>query len=287
MSNINKISDILALGARILNSESAFLESRILLADILKIDSSNIFINYDKEISNNEKSQFIKYINRRKLYEPIAYIIGWKEFYSLKFLVDKNVLVPRPETEMLVDEVIQEYLKNYQNKNINILDLGTGSGVIAISMAANIKYCKITALDISAKALKLATKNAKLNKVASKINFVKSNWYNNLLDVVEKFDIIVSNPPYIAENEQSYMSKEAIQYEPKSALFAEANGLACYYNIIAKANKFLEKNGKIFLEIGFNQAQKVIAILEDNQFTNIKLLQDIAGNDRVLIAQYR
>jgi release factor glutamine methyltransferase len=276
------IKDALAFGAKELEDFPAKqLEARILLADILKMSSTTLLTSYNEPLTKDDESKFLKHIKRRKLFEPIAYITGKKEFYGLDFLINEHVLIPRPDTELLVDNAIREYENNYANNEIRVLDLGTGSGAIAISLAINIPLAQIVATDISEEALALATKNAELNNVASKIKFIKSDWYENISD--EKFDFIISNPPYIADQDKVYMSPETLQYEPHQALFAQDNGLVHYKHIIAHANEFLANNGKIFLEIGFNQAKPVMSIFEKYAFKEIQILQDLGGNDRVVI----
>lgn len=260
------------------------LDARILLGYALNITQETLLINYNKPITKNEESRFFQYIKRRKSFEPIAYIIENKEFYGINFFVDKNVLIPRPDTEILVDEIILEYKKNFSDKEITILDLGTGSGAIAVSLAILIPLSKITATDISESALKIAIKNAMLNNVVNQIEFIKSNWYSNLKDA--KFEYIVSNPPYIDSADKPYMSQETLLYEPENACFADNNGLINYDKIISEATYFLKKGGKILLEIGFNQSKSVVSVLEKHQFTEIVIIKDLSSHDRVIRATF-
>ena len=260
------------------------LDARILLGYALNITQETLLINYNKPITKNEEFRFFQYIKRRKSFEPIAYIIENKEFYGINFFVDKNVLIPRPDTEILVDEIILEYKKNFSDKEIKILDLGTGSGAIAVSLAILIPLSKITATDISESAIKIATKNAMLNNVVNKIEFIKSNWYSNLKDA--KFEYIVSNPPYIDSADKLYMSQETLLYEPENACFADNNGLINYDKIISEATYFLKKGGKILLEIGFNQSKSVVSILEKHQFTEIVIIKDLSSHHRVVRATF-
>ena len=266
------------------NFSSKQLDARILLGYALNITQETLLINYNKPITKNEESRFFQYIKRRKSFEPIAYIIENKEFYGINFFVDKNVLIPRPDTEILVDEIISEYKKNFSDKEITILDLGTGSGAIAVSLAILIPLSKITATDISESALKIAIKNAMLNNVVNKIEFIKSNWYSNLKDA--KFEYIVSNPPYIDSADKPYMSQETLLYEPENACFADNNGLIFYDKIISEATYFLKKGGKILLEIGFNQSKSVVSVLEKHQFTEIVIIKDLSSHDRVIRATF-
>ena len=279
------VKEALSLAATELeNFSSKQLESRILLSYALNITQESLLIKYNEEISKDEESKFFAYIQRRKAFEPIAYILGKKEFYGMDFFVNNHVLIPRPDTEILIDEIASEYKKNFLNKEITILDLGTGSGAIAVSLAAVIPLARITATDISDAALKIATKNAVSNNVANQIEFIQSDWYSNLNP--NKFDFIVSNPPYIASDDKSYMSQETILYEPQDALFANDNGLRNYDKIISKATNFLKHEGKLFLEIGFNQSEAVVNILKKYQFTEITTLKDLSGHDRIIKATY-
>lgn len=279
------VKEALSLAATELeNFSSKQLESRILLSYALNITQESLLIKYNEEISKDEESRFFAYIQRRKAFEPIAYILEKKEFYGIDFFVNNHVLIPRPDTEILIDEIASEYKKNFLNKEITILDLGTGSGAIAVSLAAVIPLARITATDISDAALKIAAKNAVSNNVANQIEFIQSDWYSNLNP--NKFDFIVSNPPYIASGDKSYMSQETILYEPQDALFANDNGLRNYDKIISKATTFLNHEGKLFLEIGFNQSEAVVNILKKYQFTEITTLKDLSGHDRIIKATY-
>lgn len=277
------IKEVLALGVLELEDfQLKQLETRILLASVLNITQETLLARYNEEISQEEKSSFLKYVKRRKEFEPIAYILGKKEFYGIDLFINNNVLIPRPDTEMLVDEVILEYKRSFLDKEVAILELGTGSGAIAVSLATEILLSQIIATDISSDALELAAKNSKLHEVANKIEFIKSDWYLGLMD--HKFDFIVSNPPYISFDDKIYMPEETLLYEPKIALFANDNGLINYTKIIAGSNNFLKNGGKIFLEVGFNQAKAVVKILENYGFTEITILKDLSAHDRVIKA---
>lgn len=275
------VREALAWGALELEGfTSKQLESRILLSSILKITQEDLLIRYNEAISQEEESSFSEYIKRRKALEPIAYIVGKKEFYGRDFIVNKQVLIPRPETELLVDRVVLEYQENFAGKEVTILDLGTGSGAIAVTLAALIPQAKIVATDISDEALMLAAENAKLHGAIAQIQFIKSDWYSNLPG--KKFDYIISNPPYISPDNKTYMAQETILYEPELALFAKENGLINYKKIVSGLNKFLKTENKVFLEIGFNQSEALINILKEYQFTGIVISQDLSGHNRVI-----
>lgn len=256
------------------------LESRILLANILKTTQEGLLIRYNEPISQEEEKTFYEHIKCRKALEPIAYIVGKKEFYGRDFIVNKHVLIPRPETELIIDRVVLEYQKNFADKEVTILDLGTGSGAIAVTLATLIPQAKIIAIDISDEALALAAENAKLHGTSAQIQFIKSDWYSNLPG--KKFDFIISNPPYISPDNKIYMAQESILYEPEYALFAVENGLINYRKIIFGLNNFLKNENKVFLEIGFNQAKDVINIIKEYPFTEIIISKDLSGHDRVI-----
>lgn len=256
------------------------LESRILLANILKTTQEGLFIRYNEPISQEEEKTFYEHIKCRKALEPIAYIVGKKEFYGRDFIVNKYVLIPRPETELIIDRVVLEYQKNFTDKEVTILDLGTGSGAIAVTLATLIPQAKIIAIDISDEALALAAENAKLYGAIAQIQFIKSDWYSNLPS--KKFDFIISNPPYISLDNKIYMAQETILYEPEHTLFALENGLINYRKIIFGLNNFLKNENKVFLEIGFNQAKDVINIIKEYSFTEIIISKDLSGHDRVI-----
>ena len=176
--------------------------------------------------------------------------------------------------------MVLEYQKNFADKEVTILDLGTGSGAIAVTLATLIPQAKIVATDISDEALALAAENAKFNGVITQIQFIKSDWYSNLSN--KKFNFIISNPPYISPDNKIYMAQETILYEPEHALFAVENGLINYRKIIFGLNNFLKTQNKVFLEIGFNQAEDVINILKKYPLTEIVISKDLSGHNRVI-----
>lgn len=253
-------------------------EARLLLAFAMKIKKDEL-IKYN-ECSDTQYDEFIELIRRRCNNEPYAYIVGEKEFMRLNFKVDSNVLIPREDTEILVQEVIEvANLKLESEDKIKILDMCTGSGCIAISLDKYIKKAEITAIDISEKALKLAKENAKFNGVS--VNFIKSNLFEKL-NTKEKFDIIVSNPPYIRKALIRELQEE-VKKEPIIALDGGESGLD-FYEIITKLSpKYLNTDGVLAFEIGFDQADKVSKLMEKNGFKDIKVIKDIEKNNRVVI----
>ena len=255
-------------------------KARMLLEATLKKSKEYLIIYDNKEITSQEREKYIKNINRLILGEPLQYITGKQEFMKLNFLLTKDVLIPRQDTEILVEEVIN-IAKNIENPMI--LDLCTGSGAIAVSLAKYINNVKIYATDISSKALDVAKKNAEFNGVKNNIDFVESNLFNRIKNL--KFDIIVSNPPYIETNEINKLPKD-VQNEPRQALDGGKDGLDFYRKISDQAYEFLNRQGYLCLEIGYNQKQKVKQILENQKrYVNIYSKKDLCENDRVVVAQ--
>ncbi len=255
-------------------------KARILLQSTLKKSREYLMIYDNKEIENNERDKYIKNVKRLILGEPLQYITGKQEFMKLNFLVTKDVLIPRADTEILVENVIK-LAENIPNPVI--LDLCTGSGAIAVSLAKYIRNVHICAVDISSKALQIAKKNAELNGVKNNIEFVESNLFDKIKD--KKFDIIVSNPPYIETNTIKTLPKD-VQNEPKIALDGGKDGLDFYRKISENGYKFLNRQGYLCLEIGYNQRIKVKEILEkQKRYININCLKDLCENDRVIVAQ--
>ena len=218
---------------------------------------------------------------------PIQYLLGNTDFFGLSFFVNENVLIPRPETEELVDWIIQEEkkferLKNEEiegQKTIKILDIGTGSGCIAISLAKNIPNATVFAIDVSAKALEVAKKNAKINQVS--VTFLEKNILETD-DLLEQFDIIVSNPPYVRNLEKQEIKKNVLEHEPHLALFVEDfDALVFYRKIAALATKNLNRGGQLFFEINQYLGAEMISLLTDNGFESISLRKDIYGNERM------
>jgi len=232
-----------------------------------------------KELSLEEKEKFEFAIGMLSLHEPIQYIIGETEFFGLKFKVNKNVLIPRPETEELVQWILDDVRESKNPPNLKILDIGTGSGCIAISLAKHLPNAEIFALDISEIALKTARENAGLNKV--NVNFIQADILN-LEALTGKFDVIVSNPPYVREMEKVEMHRNVLDNEPDMALYVKDNDPLIFYGIIAKlAQAGLQKNGNLYFEINQYLANETEEILKNSGFETV-LKQDIFGNYRML-----
>ena len=265
--------------------EEGKLIAEIVFSHVLNIDRMMLFTKYRDDIEDEEIEKiryFIQKIGREKF--PVQYLLNEQEFYGRKFYVDKGVLIPRQDTEILVEKMI-DTLKDKVLKNEihpKILDIGVGSGIIGITAALEIESSYVLGVDISEKALETAEKNKKILKVPN-IKFLKSNLFENV--EFKQFDMIVSNPPYISLNEVGIMSDDTLLHEPSEALFAENDGLYFYYEICQKASDYLADFGYLLFEIGYKQGKNVAKIMASSGFKNIEVVKDLAGLDRVVIGQ--
>lgn len=259
------------------NIEDEVLKTRLLLCNILNKGKEYLIINSKLALTQNQETSFLEGIKKLKNGYPIQYITNKQFFRDCEFYVNENVLIPQPDTEILVEEC----LKLAENMNIpNILDLCTGSGAIAISIAKKVK-ANIFATDISKQAIEIAEKNAKLNNV--NVKFILGDLFENI-ENKNFFDIIVSNPPYIETNTIKQLSRE-VQNEPILALDGGEDGLNFYKKIAKEAKIYLNKEGYLALEIGYNQKEKVCKILENESFSIVLTVKDFSENDRVVIAK--
>ncbi|MBK7106449.1 MAG: peptide chain release factor N(5)-glutamine methyltransferase [Ignavibacteriae bacterium] len=278
------ILQLIERSADYLNSkgvESPRLNAELLLANILDCNRMQLYLKYDQPLKDLEISKYREYISRRGKREPLQYIIGKVEFYGLNFIVNKNVLIPRQETEILIDTIL-EYVKS--QSEIKILDIGTGSGNIAIALAKNLSDAEIDSIDISKEAIEIAKQNAKINSVDDKINFIVND-FKNFNNIENQYDIIVSNPPYINLKEYNLLEKELLEFEPKISLTDFNDGLSFYNLISQKANLLLKKNGIVFYEVGIYQSEQVKKIFEQNNFGKINIRKDYLGIDRVVFGE--
>ena len=247
----------------------------LLAEDYLKIPRSKILLADEIDLNESNQTLFLSALERLKTHEPIQYVLGKTNFMDLEFKVNSSVLIPRPETEELVRLILKEDLDGKE-----ILDIGTGSGCIAVSLAKNLPNAKVTALDISIDALEVAKENAKLNNV--QVNFIHADIFEYQSD--KKYDVIVANPPYVLESEKSLMKKNVIDFEPELALFVEDNNPLKYYNSILEfAYNYLIKNGFLFLEINEKYPSELENICKLNSFCNIKIKSDINNKNRFLL----
>ena len=276
--SINKVLNLAyksLLSSKLKNSK---IDAEILLCHVLRKDLKYLILNPDYILDNEKSALYKNLINRRKLNEPVAYILRRKEFWKNNFYVDKNVLIPRPDTEILIEETLK-LVNKYQNKKI--LDIGTGSGCLIISILKELHNVKGVAIDVSKKALKVAEINAKLHHLENRIKFYKSsvdNFYKG------KYDLIVSNPPYINNLSIKYLAKDIVNYEPMVALRGGLDGSLLLYKVIKKSSSLLKVGGKLLLEIGFDQKFKVMKQLRASNFYVNKIVKDYNNIDRCIIS---
>lgn len=281
-----QIKEILNKGITTLkksNIEDAEIKSRIILSNLLGKTKEYLMIHYEQEINDNLFNIYMEKIQKIIDGIPLQYLINEQEFMGFEFCVDENVLIPQPDTENLVEEVIKlsEKCKTTVRDEVYILDLCTGSGAIAVSLSKLIYNSKLYASDISEKAIKIAELNSIKNM--SNVLFIKSDMFENISSLY-RFNIIVSNPPYIETEVIKTLSKE-VQNEPHIALDGGKDGLVFYRQIAENAKNYLVVNGYLALEIGYNQRESVEKILKDNGYRNIYSKKDLSGNDRVIVAQ--
>lgn len=259
--------------------EESKLIGEIIFSHILKVDRMMLFTKYKDVVEEEYLKRIRKYIQKigkEKL--PLQYLLNEQQFYGRNFYVNKGVLIPRQDTEILVENAINIVKENGIEK-CKILDIGAGSGVIGLTMALEIKDSKVMGVDISERALEIANKNKELLNVEN-IRFFKSNLFENV--EYKNFDLIVSNPPYIDENEVDMMSLDTLIYEPMEALFAENEGLYFYYEISKKGYEYIRENGYLLFEIGYKQGEIVKKIMENIGYKNVEIVKDLQGLDRVV-----
>ena len=277
-----KISEVLKKSMEILsehNIENPHLDAQVIIAHVLETEPFRLTVNAEEEIPSNKIKTIQKLIQRRCKHEPVAYITGSKEFYAINFLVNKSTLIPRPETELLVDMAIY-----YAPLDAKILDIGTGSGAIAIAVKLSRNDLKITAVDISSKALSVAKENAKNILANNDIKFLKSDLFEKLENFKsEKFGLIVSNPPYVDINRKNELALD-LMYEPDEALFTEDKGLAIIKKIISQSKEYLTDDGILLLEIGEGQKNEVTKLGLENGF-DVSVLSDYSGLPRIAICK--
>ena len=272
--------EIVKFGSNLLKEKkisSFILDSEILLSKTLNKTRENLLTNLDQKISKKNLSVFKKYLQRRSNNEPMAYILEEKEFWSKKFYINKSTLIPRPETELLVDKI----LKIYKEKKISILDIGTGSGCIIISLLSSLKNSNGIGVDVSKNAISTAQKNALKYKLSKRLKFFKKS-FKNIFG--KKFDLIVSNPPYIESKYIKDLSDDIKRFEPRIALDGGNDGLDLIKKVIYKSTHILKINGMLALEIGNEQIKKVSKILFDNNFKVRHVKKDYKDNVRCLTA---
>ena len=275
------IENTLVQGKNILkanNIPNPSLDSEILLSESINKDNKYIILNSKKIINNEQLINFTSFIDRRKEGEPIAYFTNKKEFWKNEFYVNKDVLIPRPDTELIIEQVLKIYSKQSQ---LQVLDIGTGSGCILLSILKERAYFYGTGIDISKESINVCKINAKQLNLTNKVKFFHSSVDNFHIG---KYDLVVSNPPYIELLNLKYLEKDVVNFEPKLALNGGLDGLSKIRKVISKTSALIKKNGKFVLEIGFNQKNKVKEILKKEGFYVNKVIKDYGNNDRCIIS---
>ena len=275
------IQTVLNQASKILNNSSnaSFkLDSEILLSEVIKKNRQYLILNSNEELKKENIKLFNYLLKRRKKGEPIAYLINKKEFWKQNFYINQNVLIPRPDTELLVEETLKLF---NVNSKLNILDIGTGSGCILLSILNERKSFYGTGIDISKKAINVARFNAKMLQLSNRATF-----YNSDVDkfLIGKYDMILSNPPYIKQKDLKYLEVDIKDFEPKLALDGGKDGFSKITKVISKTSTLLKRNGKFILEIGFGQKNRILNILKKNNFFINKVLKDYGKKDRCIIS---
>lgn len=259
----------------------------ILLSHVLGLNRIGLYLSFDKPVKSYELDIFRSLLKRRINREPVHYITGHKEFWSLDFKVNRHVLIPRPETELLIEEAIA--ILNHRekpNQPLRILDIGTGCGTIAISLAKEKKNRTIYAIDVSEKAIAVARENAKVHDVEKNITFLKGHVFKPVLGKIDFFNLVVSNPPYIPTCDFAYLPPEIRDFEPRNALHGGKDGLMFIRSIVSEAPEFLADDGWLLLEIGQGQWKKVCRLIEEtHRFGPPSIIKDYSGIERVVKAQ--
>ena len=278
-----EIREILEVGREKLKSldgADPLKESVYILSKVLGENKIYIFTNLSKWVSKEEEEVFLGLVEDRKTGKPMAYIFNEKEFMGINFYVDERVLIPRPETEELVEFIIGFIEANYKGENIQVLDIGTGSGTIALSLGKRFKGIEVLGVDVSKEALEVAREN--LNRLkASNVSFKRSDLFESI-GKEEKFSIIVSNPPYIRKDVVRNLQKDVKDFEPGLALDGGEDGLDFYRRIINRSKSHLEKEGMLLFEIGYDQGREVKALMEEEGYKNVQIAKDLQGLDRIV-----
>ena len=260
------------------SSKSPKLDSEILLSEAINKNRQYLILNSNEELIKENIKSFENLLKRRKRGEPIAYLVKKKEFWKQNFYINKNVLIPRPDTELLVEETLKLF---NVNSKLNILDIGTGSGCILLSILKERRNFFGTGIDISKKAINVARFNAKMHQLSNRVKF-----YNSDVDkfLIGKYDLIISNPPYIKKEDLECLEVDVRKFEPKIALDGGRDGFSEITKVISKTSKLLKKNGRFILEMGFGQKNRILNILKKNNFFINKVLKDYGKNDRCVIS---
>ncbi|AFH49432.1 Methyltransferase [Ignavibacterium album JCM 16511] len=264
--------------------ESARLNAELMLAHILNCKRLELYLMFDRPLDEAELQNYRNFLSRRAQREPLQYIIGEVEFFNIRLKVNRSVLIPRPETELLVEKIINDF---QEKNNFRFLDIGVGSGNISIAILKNIFQANGLAIDISEDALALAKENSALNEVESRISLLKFDFLKDDIKSLGKFDLIISNPPYVSAQDYEALEPELKVYEPKIALTDFYNGLTFYKKIIEQSSTLLNENGRIYFELGKGQSENVNMMLKEKGFNSIDIIKDYQGIERIVCGELK
>jgi len=262
--------------------ESARTNAELLLADILNCKRLELYLSFDKPLKDIELDIYREFIKKRGQRIPLQYILGYVDFYGYKFCVDQNVLIPRPETELLVEKIIED---NSAKDKLRILDIGCGSGNISLVIANKIMQSDVIGIDVSAEAISNAEKNKSAIKENDNITFLQIDILNDSVEHLGKFDIIVSNPPYVSLNDYIELEPELKDYEPRISLTDELDGLSFYRKIVSLSKQMLNPKGRIYFEVGKDQYKPVSELMLKTGFSNMKVIKDYSGIERIVYGE--
>ena len=280
------IGSLLNLATKMLKSkeiDTARLDSQLILGKVLNKDKIYLIINSSEEVEKEKEDEFFKLINKRMENMPVRYILGEVDFMGLDFYIEEGVLIPRSDTEVLVEEVLKII---EEGENLYVCDLCSGSGAIGISLAYYRKNIIVDLIDFYEKPEKISKKNIIKNNLENQVKFIKSDLLKEPIKSLKKYDIIVSNPPYIKEEVIETLMDDVKNYEPRSALSGGDSGLIFYERIVEESKKVLKENGTLAFEIGYDQGDSVSNIMKNNGYIDIKVVKDLAGLDRVVIGRF-
>ena len=279
----NTIKELIDYGVKELqNSDTALLDARLILSKVIKKDKLFIIVNRDYKVEPNQKTEYLQLIDQRKKNKPVKYILGECDFMGLDFYIEEGVLIPRSDTEVLVQELLK-YID--ESQELKVCDLCTGSGAIAISLAYYRKNIKVDAVDYFKKPEKVTKINIEKHNLKERVTFIESDLLSELIKKGKKYDILVSNPPYIKRVEIEKLMNDVKDYEPGEALDGGEDGLYFYRKIISQSKEVLVQNGILAFEIGYDQGEQVRNLMENNNFEDVYVVKDLAGLDRVVIGK--
>lgn len=279
----NTIKELIDYGVKELQkSDTALLDARLILSKVIKKDKLFIILNRDYKLETNQKVEYLQLIDQRKKNKPVKYILGECDFMGLDFYIEEGVLIPRSDTEVLVQEVLK-YID--ESQEIKVCDLCTGSGAIAISLAYYRKNIEVDAVDYFEKPEKVTKINIEKHKLRERVTFIESDLLSDVIKKGKKYDILVSNPPYIKRVEIEKLMNDVKDYEPDEALNGGEDGLYFYRRIISQSKEVLVQNGILAFEIGYDQGEQVRNLMENNNFEDVYVVKDLAGLDRVVIGK--